>query len=532
MKLILQRYLFKEFFRVFIPSLAAFEFLLVLGLTLQSLYKGVNIISILLELGPYFTFYALPYALPTALLASTVITYGRLSNDNEIWAILTCGVHLRTIVIPVAVLGLLFSLFSLGLNAEVLPRSYQMLKTIMERATHKLVQHLGAVGGRIALDPYYIYIKGMEGDSFKEIAILRTEGDKVTNVILAEEGHLGAEADENLIICALRQGQFINLSASRPAAVPNVVPFKETTFVMPLGLRERKTFKKYMPLHELLEFKRSVKRELKRSKEFRRGAKLGKRALKKRLDEAQAQYDALVGQIAAASLQAEKSREAILKQEAMMVNINNEMKVSENYIRIAEDTMKELLSAKELDKARRLSRPQEEDIDSKIEKINQTVEEEKGRIATAQEQIRLAQETIEREKANQVSAIYTVNSLEKSRKQLQEAQLLAERVFTVADNVETVRDIDIAIQRRLAPSFACLAFVLIGIPIGIMSRMGNMVVGFFISFGIALVVYYPLLIGGEVLANDMHMPIFPSMWAANILIVAIAAVLLIKVFRK
>ncbi|MFN3467170.1 MAG: LptF/LptG family permease, partial [Candidatus Brocadiales bacterium] len=129
MKLILQRYLLKEFFRIFIPTLAVLESLLILGMALQSLHKGVNVTA-LTELAPHILFYSLPTALPVALLATTVITYGRLSGDNELWAMLTSGVHLWVVILPVALLGLLFSLVSLGLNAELLPKSYRMLRLL------------------------------------------------------------------------------------------------------------------------------------------------------------------------------------------------------------------------------------------------------------------------------------------------------------------------------------------------------------------------------------------------------------------
>src|SRR3990167_5033280 len=133
MNLILQRYLLKEFFRIFIPTIIILEFLLILGMALQSLHKGVSITA-LAELAPHIFFYSLPTALPVALLATTVITYGRLSGDNELWAMLTSGVHLWIIVFPVAIVGLAFSLFATVLNAEVLPRSYQMMKIMKEKA--------------------------------------------------------------------------------------------------------------------------------------------------------------------------------------------------------------------------------------------------------------------------------------------------------------------------------------------------------------------------------------------------------------
>jgi lipopolysaccharide export LptBFGC system permease protein LptF len=528
MRLILHRYLLKEFFRIFIPSIVAFEFLLILGLTLQSLYKGLDVMSIFVELVPYFIFYALPYALPAALLAATVTTYGRLSGDNELWAMLTSGVHLKTVVFPAAIVGLAFSLFAMVLNAEVLPRSYQMMKIVKEKAARKIVQHLKTTGGKVKLDPYYISIQGIEGAVFRDIAILKAEAGHISTVILAEEGRLEVEANENLIMCALRQGQFVNLSSSKPDTIPTVVPFGDTTFLMPLGLKEYTTLK-YMPLSKLLSAKKKIKREIRKSKDLKHEIKVGRRALQKRFQQAQGLYNGLQEQRATASAQIAKANEAISEQERRRENIKNEIKVSENYIRIAEDTLKELRISREI---AGIKAGGTADTEIKVSEINSTIEKEKLRIVEAQEEMRIIEEAVEKGKASIAAANNTLEQTKNKEEETKGKCLAAERLLNASENKEKSRDITIAIHRRLSPSFASLAFVLIGIPIGIMSRMGNIIVGFFISFGILLVVYYPLLIWGDVLASDSGFPIAPSMWGANIVISVIAAALLFKIFRK
>ena len=533
MQLTIQKYVLKEFLRVFIPTIIAFEFMLILGLTLQSMYKGADVLAIVVGLLPYFILYALPYALPTALLAATVITFGRMSGDNEVWAMLTSGIHLRTIVIPVALVGLLFSFLSLLINAEILPRSYKMLTTMRDRATHQVVQHLMAAGGKVKLDPFYISIQDIEGDVFKNITILKADGDHVSNIILAREGRLNIEMEENIVVCALRDGEFINISQAKMSATPTVIPFGEATFLMPLGLREHTTMRKYMPFLKLLEYKEQIKREIGENKDILDALEEGRRSLRRKMNEAQGQLSAVDGQTQAASARADKAREIVSQQRMNLVNTKNEIKVSQDYIGIAGETVAQLLQAKEMAQTGKASKPKElADIENKLAEVNKTIEDETVRLLEAEEAKRHAEETIEREEKELASLADEMTNKTKERNILDEKYQKAKRLYDTAERQEATRDIDIAIHRRLSPGLACLAFVLIGIPVGIMTRMGNMVIGFFISFGIALVVYYPLLITGESLARKQGLPPGPAMWGANIILGIIATVLLVRLFRK
>src|SRR5574337_1424479 len=105
---ILQRYIVREWFLTFLPSLACFELLIFLGFAIQLLHKGLDIIT-LRALIPHLFIQSSPYSIPSALLTATAMTYGRMSADHEIIAIQTSGIHVRTVITPILVIGLLFS---------------------------------------------------------------------------------------------------------------------------------------------------------------------------------------------------------------------------------------------------------------------------------------------------------------------------------------------------------------------------------------------------------------------------------------
>jgi lipopolysaccharide export system permease protein len=75
----------------------------------------------------------------------------------------------------------------------------------------------------------------------------------------------------------------------------------------------------------------------------------------------------------------------------------------------------------------------------------------------------------------------------------------------------------VEIYKKYALPAACLVFVLIGAPLGVMTKKG----GFGVAGGISLfffLIYWAFLIGGEKLAERGMLSPFLGMWAANILI--------------
>jgi lipopolysaccharide export LptBFGC system permease protein LptF len=164
---ILHRYLVKELLRTFIPAILCLEFLLVLGFSIQLLHKGLDVPSLFSVL-PYMALYTIPHALPASLLTSTVMTYGRLSADNEITAIKVAGMHLHNIVTPIVVTGVIFSILTLYLNAEVLPRSYFKVRQLQEKAVKRvLATHFITAKKKIDFHPYQIYITSIEDGIYR-----------------------------------------------------------------------------------------------------------------------------------------------------------------------------------------------------------------------------------------------------------------------------------------------------------------------------------------------------------------------------
>ena len=82
-------------------------------------------------------------------------------------------------------------------------------------------------------------------------------------------------------------------------------------------------------------------------------------------------------------------------------------------------------------------------------------------------------------------------------------------------------------QKKFAIPIASIIFLLIGAPLGIKMRRGNMAVSMAISL-MFFILYYILIVGGEQLADkNLFNPIL-SMWLPNI-IVFLCGILILKI---
>ena len=85
-------------------------------------------------------------------------------------------------------------------------------------------------------------------------------------------------------------------------------------------------------------------------------------------------------------------------------------------------------------------------------------------------------------------------------------------------------------HRRWASGFSCLAFVMVGIPVAVIFRMGQFLTSFFICFLPILIVYYPLLILSVGQAKNGNLP--PGVvWIGNLTLALVGLLLMRRVER-
>ena len=91
--------------------------------------------------------------------------------------------------------------------------------------------------------------------------------------------------------------------------------------------------------------------------------------------------------------------------------------------------------------------------------------------------------------------------------------------------------LSVEIYKKYSIPFACIVFVFVGAPLGIMSQRGNMAVGGGVSL-IFFIIYWIFLIGGEELADRDFLSPFLSMWLANFIVGGFGLYLLIRAVKE
>ena len=105
------------------------------------------------------------------------------------------------------------------------------------------------------------------------------------------------------------------------------------------------------------------------------------------------------------------------------------------------------------------------------------------------------------------------------------SRLMKTRRSQLYTSVKSISKYRVEVHKKYSLPAACLAFILIGAPLGVVSRRGSMAMSVGISIGL-FTVYWAFLIGGEQLADRLIVAPWVAMWAANILMVAVGLLLL------
>ncbi len=140
--MILWRHLGREIFQNFAVSLLVLNVLLVLtrlatllvSISTERLYAS-DYIRLMAYLSPYF----LAFTIPLAALTAVVLTFMRLSQDQEILALLSLGIPFRRLLPPVGSLAILALILTFIVTLRLLPWSKGALRDFLFELTKRQI---------------------------------------------------------------------------------------------------------------------------------------------------------------------------------------------------------------------------------------------------------------------------------------------------------------------------------------------------------------------------------------------------------
>ena len=212
----LNKYLFKQSLIPFLLSVAVITTVLFLQFLIRAvdrfLGKGLDALTIFEYL--YLNLaWIIALSVPMSLLISSVMTFGRMSQQNEITALKSAGVNLYNIIKPALWFGAIVATALCFFNNFILPEMNYNAR-LLARDIYKKKPELSIEPGYFVdmIPQYTMIVKEMDGKYFKDVKIFSKNQKSEQTTIYANQGSLSS--DGNMITIDLQDGEIHEIDLS------------------------------------------------------------------------------------------------------------------------------------------------------------------------------------------------------------------------------------------------------------------------------------------------------------------------------
>jgi len=431
---LLYGYILKEHVGPFFFGLAVITFVLIMDFILEimNLIVGKGLSAwVILQVFALNLAWMLALSVPMAVLVSTLMAFGRLSQDNEITAFKASGVSLYKMVLPPLLASILISAGLIWFNNAVLPEANHQARLLMSDIHQK--RPTLSLRENIFMDDipgYHILVKKVDSKSSRiEGVTVYDQKDRLyPRTIFAEKGDVEFTPDGNTMILKLFSGEIHEPDEKDPGHYRRIAFDYQVIYISDIGSHLSRT-----------------------ASDFR--------------------------------------------------------------------TDREMSSRQMLDQVHKHQR----NVSASQQVMNQIIEMKASSILSAPAQGQAGAPAEIEDDGKAFLTVYREN-------QSILAELRNHRA-NVASQLKQKNSLMVEVYKKYSIPIACLVFILVGAPLGIMARKGGMAVGLGLSLGF-FILYWAFLIGGEELADRGLIPAFWAMWSANILIGAAGIYILVKSARE
>lgn len=149
----------------------------------------------------YLLPFSFPFTIPWGFLTAVLLTFGRLSADNELVSLRMAGMSLFRICVPVFLLAVALSAACLFVNVRVAPKSEAAIKQIfLDRVLADPLALLEAGKVTNAIDGYVMYIGERDGNELRDFQmVMLDERSGPARYVSAEHVILNWNQDQQAI---------------------------------------------------------------------------------------------------------------------------------------------------------------------------------------------------------------------------------------------------------------------------------------------------------------------------------------------
>ena len=212
----LNKYLFKQSLIPFLLSVAVITTVLFLQFLIRAvdrfLGKGLDVVTIFEYL--YLNLaWIIALSVPMSLLISSVMTFGRMAQQNEITALKSAGVNMFNIIKPALWFGTFVAILLCLFNNFILPEMNYNARLLARDIYQKKPELSIEPGYFVNMIPQYtMIVKEMDGSDFKDVKIFSKNQQTEQTTIYANQGSLSS--DGNMITIDLKDGEIHEIDFS------------------------------------------------------------------------------------------------------------------------------------------------------------------------------------------------------------------------------------------------------------------------------------------------------------------------------
>lgn len=442
--MILYRYILKEHIFPFLASLSIIVFMFIMQQAVLLLDK---IISKGLDPGIVFEIFLIQLAwiiaiaTPMAILSATLMTFGRMSGDNEITSIKASGQSLSPLLVPVFAAATTIAILLIYFNDLILPDANHHAANLLTDISRK--RPTAFIEPRVLItdfSDYTIYCEDVNSSTgqMKGIRIFSNKPGQDPTLTIASSGTVRMTPDQQYLELTLTDGESHSTSHQNNNQYVVARFKKQVVCIQNVDSRFQRT-----------------------NSDYRGDREMGCKAMLAEVNEFK------------------KSNERFLKEYNTIIDtLSGQIRYFDSLTRKYPDSIPKAASTRTFSKWA-----------SEIDKSKTAVFETRR----------------------------TDDNLE--------------RVIRRKDsNDMMINQYMVEVHKKFAIPVACIIFVLIGAPLGIMARRGGLTTG--ASYSIFFfITYWAFLIGGEALADKMIVSPAVAMWSGNVLI-GLCGIILIILMRR